>query len=180
MIPVGKEYSYNDKIVFITGSNQHPIIDRIVKVNGENEAVIGFCLQEVIDNAGQHDSLDYLGEIAGKKIFEQYTSANFETYGALKKEREGYNRESTIYSNENRGRGKNTKKHNGFVNLKDKENAKTEKEFNDPNGKYSKDDTIFDDFEDEEWLWQSDERSAAVDPDDPLGLMAEPETEVMK
>ena len=28
------------------------IIDRIVKVNGENEAVIGFCLQEVIDNAG--------------------------------------------------------------------------------------------------------------------------------
>ena len=45
-----------------------------------------------------------------------------------------------------------------------------------PNGRYSKDDTIFDDFEDEEWLWQSDERGAAVDPDDPLGLMDEPET----
>ena len=45
-----------------------------------------------------------------------------------------------------------------------------------PNGRYSKDDTIFDDFEDEEWLWQSDESGAAVDPDDPLGLMEEPET----
>lgn len=45
-----------------------------------------------------------------------------------------------------------------------------------PNGRYSKDDTIFDDFEDEEWLWQSDESGAAVDPDDPLGLMDEPET----
>ena len=110
----------------------------------------------MIDNAGQHDSLDYLGEIAGKKIFEQYTSANFETYGALKKEREGHNRESTIYSNENRGREKNTKKHNGFVNLKDKENAKTEKEFNDPNGRYSKDDTIFDDFADEEVMFTAD------------------------
>ena len=46
-----------------------------------------------------------------------------------------------------------------------------------PNGRYSKDDTIFDDFEDEEWLWQSDESGAAVDPDDPLGLMEEPEAE---
>ena len=46
-----------------------------------------------------------------------------------------------------------------------------------PNGRYSKDDTIFDDFEDEEWLWQSDESGAAVDPDDPLGLMDEPEAE---
>ena len=45
-----------------------------------------------------------------------------------------------------------------------------------PNGRYSKDDTIFDDFEDEEWLWQSDESGAAVDTDDPLGLMDEPET----
>ena len=43
--------------------------------------------------------------------------------------------------------------------------------------RFSKDDTIFDDFEDEDWLWQSDEGGAAVDPDDPLGLMAEPETE---
>ena len=56
-------------------------------------------------------------------------------------------------------------------------NSDSGKEFNDPNKRFSKDDTIFDDFEDEEWLWQSDERSAAVDPDDPLGLMAEPETE---
>ena len=56
-------------------------------------------------------------------------------------------------------------------------NSDSGKEFDDPNGRYSKDDTIFDDFEDEDWLWQSDEGGAAVDPDDPLGLMAEPETE---
>ncbi|MBQ2474424.1 MAG: hypothetical protein II513_03680, partial [Ruminococcus sp.] len=56
-------------------------------------------------------------------------------------------------------------------------NSDSGKEFDDPNGRYSKDDTIFDDFEDEEWLWQSDEGGAAVDPDDPLGLMTETETE---
>ena len=56
-------------------------------------------------------------------------------------------------------------------------NSDSGEEFSDPNGRYSKDDTIFDDFEDEEWLWQSDERSAAVDPGDPLGLMDEPEAE---
>lgn len=62
------------------------------------------------------------------------------------------------------------------VNPSQQNNSDSGKEFNDPNGRYSKDDTIFDDFEDEEWLWQSDESGAAVDPDDPLGLMDEPET----
>lgn len=58
----------------------------------------------------------------------------------------------------------------------DETKQKKLKELQNKNGRYSKDDTIFDDFEDEEWLWQSDERSAAVDPDDPLGLVDEPET----
>ena len=64
----------------------------------------------------------------------------------------------------------------GSSNAITSENAQKSSSNIDPNGRYSKDDTIFDDFEDEEWLWQSDERSAAVDPDDPLGLMDEPET----
>ena len=43
MIPVGEHYSYNDKIVFIDGTNQHPIIDRIVKVNGEMRQLLAFA-----------------------------------------------------------------------------------------------------------------------------------------
>ena len=143
MIPVGKEYSYNDKIVVITGSNQHPIIDRIVKVNGENEAVIGFCLQEVIDNAGQHDSLDYLGEVAGKRILEQHTSADFKTYGTLKKERERYNREGASYFNEDGKRGESPQEYIGFVKNAEKNSESIEDEFNTPDARKSKDDTIY-------------------------------------
>ncbi len=115
MIPVGEEYSYNEKIVFIDGTNQSPIIDRIVKVYGENEAVIGFCLQEVIENAGQHESLDYLGEIAGEKVFEQYTSADFETYSTLKEKWQKHTAASTSHSNENRGRTRSAQKYNDAI-----------------------------------------------------------------
>ena len=171
MIPVGKKYSYNDKIVFIAGSNQHPIIDRILKVNGKSEAVIGFCLQEVIDSAGQHDSLDYLGEIAGERIFEQYTSADFKAYGTIKEERERYNRESASYTNENGERKDNTQKHNGFVKNIEKNSVDFENEFNDPNARKSKDDAIYDSAEIED-LFDDYEDSGMldeVDPNDPYG-----------
>ena len=41
-------------------------------------------------------------------------------------------------------------------NLSQQNNSDSGKEFNDPNGRYSKDDTIFDDFEDEEVMFTAD------------------------
>lgn len=115
MIPVGHYYSYNNKIVFIDGTNQSPEIDRIIEIDGESEYAIGVYLQEVIDNEGRLDSLDYLEYLADKKIFKQYTSEDFAPYGDLKGKRTGHNASSASYIDENRGRAKSTEEHTDTV-----------------------------------------------------------------
>ena len=95
MIPVGEYYSYNNKIVFIDGTNQNPIIDRILFVTGDSEYEIGCYVDEVIENEGQLQLLSYIEDYAGKEIFKWNTLSNFETFGRIKEARQRYSTTSS-------------------------------------------------------------------------------------
>ena len=118
MIPVGEYYSYNNKIVFIDGTNQNPIIDRILFVTGDSEYEIGCYVDEVIENEGQLQLLSYIEDNAGKEIFKWNTLSNFETFGRIKEARQRYSTTSSKNTNENRERERGSQERDGFVNKK--------------------------------------------------------------
>lgn len=118
MIPVGEYYSYNNKIVFIDGTNQNPIIDRILFVTGDSEYEIGCYVDEVIENEGQLQLLSYIEDYAGKEIFKWNTLSNFETFGRIKEARQRYSTTSSKNTNENRERERGSQERDGFVNKK--------------------------------------------------------------
>lgn len=120
MIPVGHEYSYNNKIVFVEGNNQNPVIDRIITITGDNEQEIGFYLDEVIEDGGQLDILGYCEQSYGKKLFAEYKSSDFETYDVVRERWERYKTTGSPYSNEDKGRKNGPQERGGTVKSQDR------------------------------------------------------------
>lgn len=115
MIPTGDISMVDTKIVFVSGTVQDPYIDRVLTLNDLSDDESNFYVNEVIDCGGQYDSFSYLEDLTRKRIFKEYTSANFEDYESRKKRGKRLDAASSSNSNENRGRGRSAKERDGSV-----------------------------------------------------------------
>lgn len=74
----------------------------------------------MINCGGELGSIGYLEDVAGKRLFKEYTSADFEDYGTRKKRREQHSPTSATYINEDGKRAEGTGKHNGSEKYSDR------------------------------------------------------------
>lgn len=104
------------KLFFVSGTTQNPYIERVVEViNVEDKDCWQYYIDEVINCGGEYDSYIYLENLAGKKVFKEYTPADFETYVEQKRRRAGYNATSATHSNEDEKRAESSEKRNVSV-----------------------------------------------------------------
>ena len=114
MIPTGDVSMEDNKVVFVSGTVQDPYIDRVLTINNVSNDELSYYVSEVINCGGQLESISYLEDLAGKRIFEEYTSADFEDYGTRKERGKGFDAAGSPNSNENSGRKRSSKKRDGF------------------------------------------------------------------
>ncbi|MED9969973.1 MAG: hypothetical protein UFA98_08200 [Ruminococcus sp.] len=77
-----------------------------------------FYVNEVIDCGGQFDSFSYLENLTGKRIFKEYTYADFEDYVSRKNRREKLASTSSTNTDANRRRSYGSQKRDRFANKK--------------------------------------------------------------
>lgn len=118
MIPTGDISMVDTKIVFVSGTVQDPYIDRVLTLNNLSDDESNFYVNEVIDCGGQFDSFSYLENLTGKRIFKEYTYADFEDYVSRKNRREKLASTSFTNTDANRRRSYGSQERDGFVNKK--------------------------------------------------------------
>lgn len=113
MIPTGDISMVDTKIVFVSGTVQDPYIDRVLTLNGLSDDESNFYVNEVIGCGGQFDSFSYLENLTGKRVFKEYTYADFEDYVRRKNRGEKLASSSASNTDENRRRSNGTQKRDG-------------------------------------------------------------------
>ncbi len=91
-------------------------VNNVLTVNELNDLSddeSSFYINEVIDCGGQFDSFGYLEDVARKRIFKEYTYADFEDYGTRNKSGKGHSSISSSNTYENRRRSNGTQKRDG-------------------------------------------------------------------
>ncbi len=91
MILVGNKYDSYEHLVFIKGTNQNPIITRVVGLIDILDEFADDLLWEVCEyeEQGMYDAINFIEKFTGEKIFSCYTAKDFGAYSRRKEERSG-------------------------------------------------------------------------------------------
>ncbi len=133
MIAVGDKYSVDDKIVYLKGTNQNPIITKVLKIVDVDDSDKNFYINEVVhyEQLGIRDSYEILEAYAGKEIFNKITLRDCISYSEAKS---GGQKDSKVNINDRVGRTGARNPQRSTINVEAESNDPA---FSMPENKYS-------------------------------------------
>ena len=108
LLPVGNRYGSIDKIVYIKGTNKHPIIRQVVVIKNPYREYAEKIVEEVMDYEATglyYDAFEIYESYAGEEIFDVHKALDYPSYSELKKGARGQDGRGTYGGNRERNDG---------------------------------------------------------------------------
>ncbi len=108
LIPVGDRYGSVDKIVYIKGTNKHPIIRQIVEINKPFRGKAENIIVEVMDyekTGLYYDAFEIYESYARAEVFTVHKAINYPSYSELKRGTRGQDGKRTNNNDRERNNG---------------------------------------------------------------------------
>ena len=108
LIPVGNRYGSIDKIVYIKGTNKHPIVRQVVVIKNPYREYAEKIVEEVMDYEATglyYDAFEIYESYAGEEIFNVHKVIDYPSYSELKKGARGQDGRGTYGDNRERNDG---------------------------------------------------------------------------
>lgn len=89
LIPVGDKYGSFDHLVYIKGTNKHPIIRQVVEITEQYRETAEYFVLEVMDyeaTGNYYDAYEIVNSYEKEEVFNVHTALDYPSYSELKNE----------------------------------------------------------------------------------------------